>query len=193
METKQVKVHSCFQVKKGLEKDTPLSPKKCRCRQYMSVIEAATFVGRGLAQYVVTGEKSTETEEVCSICAGVDNLKKVCTACGKTGVIKSKKVFDIRGEDIIFISLDGTKNPKTTQVKKSPTLEKAHMQRAAEGNREEQARIEVYGATAREFLASLGAEIRNPDTGEVLVPGKPEPADDIKTWTGRTYDYGRGV
>jgi hypothetical protein len=173
MEIRKVLVHSCFQKKKKV-----LSPTKCRCRQYLSVMEAASLVNQGLAQYVIASEKIVESDEVCNVCAGIDNLKKTCTVCGGTGSVKHSKVFVIRGEDIIYISLDGKKNAKTTKVKKSPTIEKAHIERAyVDGNITDQSRIESYGVSNKEFLISL-------------ISGF-EPEDDASKGTGRRYDYGR--
>jgi len=180
MQIQKVLVHSCFQKGKGTEKDTPLSPHKCRCRQRISVSEAAAFVASGLAQYVVVSEKIVRTEEACPTCSGDENLRKFCTGCNKTGNVTVQNVYQVRGEDIIFISLDGKKNTKTTQVKKSPTIEKAHIERAyINNNVHEQARIEIYGTMYKEFLHSL-------------IVG-PEPPDDLKAGTGRRYDYGRNV
>lgn len=180
MQVQKVKVHHCFQVKKGFERDTPLSPDKCKCRQFISVQRAAAEVEHGLAQYVVVMEKHGETEETCNICGGLDDLKKTCQACGKTGVITIPKVYLSIGEDIVYISLDGKQNSKTTQVKKSPTIEKAHIERAyVNGNQMEQARIELYGLSIADFMRSL-------------ISGF-EPPDDLKTHTGRKYDYGRNA
>src|SRR6266481_262736 len=116
MEIKKVLVHSCFQKGKGFTKDTPLSPSRCRCKQYISVAEAADNVKRGLAQYVHIVDKVLSLDDICSVCGGIDNLKKSCQQCAGTGQIKIKKPFTIPGEDIIFISLDGKRNTKTTQV-----------------------------------------------------------------------------
>lgn len=178
MEIKKVLAHTCFQTGKGFAKDTPLSPKKCRCRQFVTLAEAAAEVALGVAQYTVVVDKFVEVEDTCSICANVDNLRKSCQACGGTGVSKTVKVLTVRGEDIIrTVSEDGRSKTVTTQVKKSPTIEKAHIERAAEGNTEEQARIEAYGASNKDFLLSL-------------ISGY-EPENNPKTGTGRDYDWGR--
>ena len=180
MELKKVLVHTCFQIGKGFNEDQPLSPKKCRCRQWVAVPEATKNVELGLAQYVVIKREEVEVEEVCNNCTGAENLKKSCDQCGKTGLVKVKVYRLIRGEDIIFISLDGKTNSKTTQVKKSPTIEKAHIERAyIDGNEEEQARIDVYGIMNKEFVTSL-------------IVGF-EPVDDPVKMTGRKYDWGRKI
>lgn len=181
MEIKNVLAHTCFQRKKGMERDTPLSPKKCRCRQYVTADQATIEVARGLAQYVVTFDKTIEVEETCSVCGGQDNLKKTCKNCAGVGVVKISQRVQIKGQDIIrTVSEDGTKNITTTQVKKSPTIEKAHIERAyVDGRRDEQLRIEEYGALTKDFISSL-------------IVGY-EPEDDRDKGTGRRFDYGRSV
>ena len=188
MEIQKVLVHYCFQRKKGLEKDTPLSPKKCRCRQFVTVAEAEIFIKEGMAQHVVLLEKPYETDELCSTCMGDEKLKKTCTHCKMTGQVRVTKFVKILGPDIIFISQDGRRNTKTTQVKKSPTIERAHIERAyCHGDKkhelkraqEERARIEIYGELNREFFHSLTVGF--------------EPPDDPRTGTGRKFDYGRSI
>jgi hypothetical protein len=181
MQIKKVLAHTCFQLGRGLAKDQPLSPKKCRCRQYVSVTEAAAEVALGLAQYVVAVEKVITTEEVCRVCANLDPYKKSCVACSGSGITVHKNVELVRGEDIIrTVSADGKDNVTTSKVKKSPTIEKAHIERAYINNLQaEQLRIEAYGAL-------------NADSINALITGY-EPEDDLKTHTGRRYDYGRAL
>lgn len=181
MEIKKVIAHTCFQRKKGIERDTPLSPSKCRCRQYVSANQAEVEVSLGLAQYVVVLDKTIELEEVCRVCAAQDNLKKTCKNCAGIGVVKISQRVQIKGQDIIrTVSEDGTKNITTTQVKKSPTIEKAHIERAyVDGRRDEQLRIEEYGALTKDFISSL-------------IVGY-EPEDNRDKGTGRRFDYGRSV
>jgi hypothetical protein len=181
MEIKKVLAHTCFQRGKGLAKDAPLSPKKCRCRQYVSVAEAEAEIKLGLAQHVVASEKTVEYSEACPICTADEVLIKFCDMCKNTGLVKVKRIVPILGADIIrTVSHDGKKNTLTTQVKKSPTIEKAHIERAyVDGNEIEQLRIEIYGASIKDFIQSL-------------VVGE-EPVDDPRTGTGRTFDYGRTV
>lgn len=181
MEIKKVLAHTCFQTGKGLAKDAPLSPKKCRCRQFVSVAEADVEIKLGLAQHVVISEKTVEIAEACPICTADDVLMKFCDMCGNTGLVNVKKVVAVLGPDIIrTVSEDGTTNTLTTQVKKSPTIEKAHIERAyVDGNEAEQFRIELYGISGKEFIQSL-------------VVGD-EPEDDQRNGTGRTFDYGRTV
>lgn len=177
-EIRKVIAHSCFQKGKGFLKDQPLSPRKCNCRQRVSVQEAAVEVSLGLAQYVVATTRAVEVEETCDLCT--EALRKTCKKCLGTGLIKVQKEVEVRGQDIIrTVSLDGKKNILTTQVKRSPTIERAHIERAIEGNQAEQLRIELYGASCKDFIKSL-------------ISGS-EPEDNPKTGTGRKFDYGRSV
>jgi hypothetical protein len=147
----------------------------------VSATEAATEVALGLAQYVIASEKIVEVQEACPICTANEVLMKFCQVCGNTGLITVNRIVTILGKDIIrTVSADGKRNTLTTQVKKSPTIEKAHIERAyVDCNKVEQLRIEVYGETAREFIQSL------------IVGFEPE--DDERTFSGRNYDYGRTV
>lgn len=180
MDQKKVLAHTCFQRGKGFAKDTPLSPKKCRCRQYVTVAEAAAEVALGMAQYVVVIDKMIEVEEVCDICGAVDILKKSCQNCGQTGIVKRQTPLIIRGEDINLSCLCIMPSIRRYRSnEKSPTIEKAHIERAyVDGNQAEQARIEEYGASVKDFVSSL-------------ISGY-EPEDD-PIGIGRTYDYGRNL
>jgi hypothetical protein len=189
-EIRKVLVHSCF----DKESDTPLMPKGCRCRTWKSTTEAAKLVESGIYRYVLAFEKTVQTEEICPNCSNDKNLKKTCIQCDKTGTVLVTSKYPVLGEDIILASEVSKENIKTVKVKRAPTLEKAHIQRAViSGNVHEQMRIEEYGETGFLLLGSLGAEVRNRKTGEIIVKGHPEPKDDIKTGTGRRFDYGRSL
>lgn len=177
----KVLAHTCFQLESGAAPDKPLTPKKCRCREYISKKQAAAEVALGVAQYINIVDKILEIESVCPTCDQQDMLMKSCHQCSGTGRCLIKKAIIVPGVDIIrTVSLDGKRNTKTTQVKKSPTLEKAHLERAwVSNNKEEQERIELYGISQKEFIKSL-------------ISGY-EPEDNIKTWTGRKYDFGRSI
>jgi hypothetical protein len=203
MEIRKVLAHTCFQRKKGFEEDTPLSPKKCRCRQYVTVEEARVEVERGLAQYT-TVFKPSRAEEDCPVCGALDPLKKTCVCCGGIGKVYVTRQIPVLGDDIIrTVSPDGKRSLKTTQVKKSPTIEKAHIERAnVSDNKEEQERIEAYGESIAWNLESLGARLRQVTLGKVgkikevvkvLSEGTPEPKNDEKKHTGRRYDFGRAL
>jgi len=178
MEIRKVLVHSCFERGEGFAKDTPLIPSKCHCKRYISVAEAEAFVKLGLAQHVL---KIMEfVDNVCDICGGEEILKKTCLGCLGAANVTVTRILNIPSEDIIFISLDGKTNTKTVQVKKSPTIEKAHIERAyVDGNEIEQARIESYGELNKEVWA------------ELVVGAEPE--DTPATGQGRSHDYGRSI
>lgn len=134
----------------------------------------------GAAQYVVIAVKIEKSTTLCLICNQIPQFQKGCLGCGGKGVLDIKKRFPVYGHDIIRnVNEEGQRNT-TTKVKKSPTIEKAHMERAyVDGRQDEQLRIEEYGAITRDFIKSL-------------ISGY-EPADDQKTGTGRRYDYGRSI
>ncbi len=179
MEIKKVLAHTCFKRKKGDGYLAALSPKKCSCRRYITVAKAEEEVRIGAAQYVVIGYKEVETEATCPICFNT-SLKKICDSCEHTGLIKTKKPEPIYGQDVIrTVGPDG-RNILTTKVKKAPTIEAGHILRAyVNARRESQLRIEEYGRLSKELISSL-------------ISGF-EPADDLKTGTGRRYDYGRPI
>src|SRR6266850_7126380 len=130
MENKKVLAHTCFQRKKGMERDTPLTPKKCRCRQYITVEEAAKEVALGVAQYVLAVDKIVDADQDCQICGAVDKLKKSCQWCKGTGIVRTGTHIKIDGRDIIrTVSIDGKRNVLTTKVKKAPTIETSHILR----------------------------------------------------------------
>jgi hypothetical protein len=56
---------------------------------------------------------------------------------------------------------------------------------------EAQERINIYGDSIQLGFATYGASLRRGT--EILFEGKKEPEDDLKTHTGRRYDYGRSV
>jgi hypothetical protein len=190
MEIRKVLVHSCFDKKS----DIPLTPKDCRCRRWKSADEAAKLVRDGTYRYIVVSGKSVQIEETCPICSDDKNSKKNCIGCNRTGKVLVTADYPVLGEDIILASESGKENTKTVKIKKAPTLEKAHIQRAyISGVAHEQMRIEEYGESGFMLLGSLGAEVRNRKTGKIIVKGHPEPEDNEATATGRRFDYGRSL
>ena len=204
--------HTCFQRKKGMVRDTPLSPKKCRCRQYVTVEEAAKEVELELAQYVLAVDKIVEADQECPICGNLDKLKKSCTWCKGTGTVHAGLHIKIPGQDIIrTVSRDGRKNVLTTKVKKAPTIESQHILRglgAIGGSQyasrdrwdeyemlvlKERIRLLVVGIVSSEQFDEAWrlwlTDIEKP----FLMPFREEPKDDLKAGTGRRYDYGRPV
>jgi hypothetical protein len=190
MEIRKILVHSCF----DRESDTPLMPKGCKCRRWRTADEAARLVQSGTYRYILASEKTVETEETCPTCSNDKNLKKNCAGCNRTGKILVTSKYPVLGEDIILASESGKENTKTVKVKRAPTIEKAHIQRGyLSGSTHEQMRIEDYGESGFMLLGNLGAEVRNRKTGEIIVPGHPEPEDNEKTGSGRRFDYGRSL
>jgi hypothetical protein len=212
METKKVLAHTCFQRKKGLERDTPLAPKKCRCRQYVSAAAAAKEVALGVAQYVLAVDKFIETDQDCQICGGVIKLKKSCSWCKGTGVVKAGTHIKVDGQDIIrTVSIDGKRNVMTAKVKKAPTIESAHILRAlgiVDGSQtasrerwdeyemltlKERIRLLVDGITTSEQFDLMWRLWMADMSRPFPLPLRIEPQNDQKAGTGRRYDYGRSV
>jgi hypothetical protein len=210
--TKRVLVHTCFQHKKGTEADTPLSPKKCRCRQYMSAVEAAKEVSIGAAQYVRAVDKIIEADQDCVICGSVERLKKSCQWCKGTGIVKAGVHIKVDGEDIIrTVSADGKRSILTDKVKKAPTIESNHILRGLgllEGNEnasrdrwdeyelltlKERIRLLVeQRITSDEFDDQWRAWLSDTNKPFPLAL-RSEPKDDLQAGTGRRFDYGRPV
>src|SRR5579859_2238264 len=95
MEIKKVLEHTCFQ------KDHPLSPINCRCRRYISTVQAAKLINEGSAQFVIKSYKNFPVEEICSVCNGQDKLKQSCSFCKSIGKVTLNKTIPVYGEDII--------------------------------------------------------------------------------------------
>ena len=185
---KKVLVHSCLKKEQGWDEDSVL-PDGCRCRRWITVLEAKGFVDTGEAAFVTVLRRGGESEADCHICGKLPEYQKHCTACEGTGIIKTKKDVSIRGENIVFVS-NLKKTPRTA------TIEKAHIERKLMSKAKEfreESRIDAYERLTVEFLGELGAEVRESKTGEITKPGIPEPADDPKLHTGRRYDYGRAL
>lgn len=204
-------VHTCFQHKK-IGPDTPLSPKKCRCRQYIAAAEAAKEVALGVAQYVRTVDKIVEADQNCLICGGLDPFKKACAWCRGTGTIRAGVHIKIDGEDIIrTVSLDGKRNTLTDKVKKAPTIESNHILRGlgiiagsqgASRDRWDEYELLTLKERIRLLVESTTTSVDFDDAWRDWIADteKPfplslrsEPKDDLNTATGRRFDYGRPV
>jgi hypothetical protein len=180
MEIKKVRVHTCTQRIDGYIE------KKCKCRKFATLAKAEQLKDDGFAANVVISYKTIKIEDICPICSNDSNLKKSCNLCGKTGqVLKEKHSFEY-GEDIYMTPFQRT--PRTA------TIEEEHIEYAfIKGDRDAVRRIELYHQLDQLSLAKLGAELRDPKTGDILFEGTPEPANDPKTATGRDYDFGRPI
>jgi hypothetical protein len=212
MEIKKILVHTCFQHRKGMGADTPLSPKKCRCRQYISVADAAKEVSLGIAQYVRTVDKIVQADQDCLICGGVDKLKKACQWCKGTGIVRAGVHIKVDGEDIIrTVSTDGKRNTLTDKVKKAPTIESNHILRGLgilAGNQDasrdrwdeyelltlkERIRLLVKNQISSDEFDNQWRSWLTDTEKPFPLPLRSEPKDDLQTGTGRRYDYGRPV
>ena len=204
MEIKKVLEHTCFQLKG----DGPMSPRKCRCRKFVTVEQAKTKVSLGLAEYVHVGDKIVVTEQDCTHCN--EQYRRSCRECSGTGKITKREKTPVHGEDIIVtVTPDGLRN-LTVKVKKSPTIEAKHILRGVENS--------DFGTRARERwdeykMLTLKQRVRLLVTDQMSAyefdnlwmlwtldmeqpfPAtlRSEPADDLKTHTGRRYDYGRSM
>jgi hypothetical protein len=207
MDTKKILEHTCFQ------RDNPLSPVGCRCRKYITTVEAAKLITQGSAQFVVKGYKTASIEEDCPLCAGQEKRVRSCVMCKRTGKVTVNKKMEIYGDDIIItIGSKGKRLANATAKKtpRSPTIEQGHIERlvGAIGNSTQAAsnRIDEYEMlTLKERLRLLVVNY-NLEAFEiawalwVLDPAcefpmklRLEPVDDAKTHTGRRYDFGRSV
>jgi hypothetical protein len=206
MEIKKVLAHTCR--KNGTERNEFLSTKKCRCRQYITIEDAAQEVASGIAWYVVLFRKSIEIDAECPTCLNSDKLKRTCRQCQGTGLIKVEKPFEIEGPDIVRIRTTSSDGKK---IRKAPTLEEGHILRGlgaiGHGQKAARDRWDEYELlTLKERIRLLVAGIVTSaqfddawrqwitDTEKNFpLPLKQEPEDDQKTMTGRRFDYGRNV
>lgn len=180
MEIKKVRVHTCNQRIEGYIVD------RCSCRKFVTQEKAEQLKDDGVAANVITSYKTIDVEDNCPICDGADNFKKSCRVCGKTGkVLKKKNIFEY-GEDIYMRPF--LRTPRTA------TIEEEHVEYAyIKGDKDAGRRIELYHQLDQLSLVKLGAQLKDIKNGEILFEGTPEPEDNPKTATGRTYDYGRTI
>jgi hypothetical protein len=180
MEIKKVRVHTCNQKLDGYIQA------KCRCRKFVTLAKAEQLKEDGFAANVITSYKTIEVEDKCPICDGLDNLKKSCKVCNSTGIVLKQKTHFEYGSDVYMTSV--MKTPRTA------TIEEEHIEYAyIKIDKDAIRRIELYRHLDLLSLAGLGAELRDPKTGDILIEGTPEPENDPKTATGRLYDYGRSI
>lgn len=207
MDIKMVLEHTCFQ------KDDPLTPVRCKCRKYISTIEAAKLITQGTAQFVVKGYKDFSYEEACSQCTGDEKLKRSCDLCKNTGKVTIHKKLEVYGEDIITTVTEKGKQLANATAKKtprSPTIEEGHIERlvGAIGNHPEAAadrilEYELLTLKERLRLLTVNNDLKTFEAAwqdwlldtnqEFPLELRREPVDDFKTHTGRRYDYGRSV
>jgi hypothetical protein len=205
--TRVLKEHSCFQ------KDHPLTPVRCRCRKYITEAEAAEKIRNGTAQYVIKSYKNLTVEEVCPVCFGDEKLVRSCSFCGKTGKVNVTKPLPVYGEDIIVTVAEKRgklANATSKKTPRSPTIEKNHILRGvglmyagAEAANERWDEYELLTLKERIRLLSPRVPVELFDQAwnlwmvDTTLPFpfilNSEPEDDLKTGTGRRFDYGRSI
>lgn len=172
--------HACYSPHLGEQK-----PRRCRCRKRISLLDATKMVEKGFAQWVILSRNLIKTIEICPICQN-DALKKGCQNCKGTGEVERVYPNDILGTDIVLVTAGSPDSEgktvyrpvKSLKTPRVATIERSHIEKAyLDGNKEEQDRIEAYGLMTLEARIEMGI--------------KPEPADDPKTGTGRSFDRGR--
>ncbi len=177
--------HQCLEqelIAVGKREPTGKKP-KCRCRQQVSPEVAAKLIADGRAKHLVVGRAYVNVDVLCQLCKGDETFIN-CALCGGKRTMKEQRPIEtFNREAIVATSVDRTSRKYRPSVAaKTPrvaTIEKAHIERNAEGRGDARERLEAYGQMIKEFQASL-------------IVGY-EPPDDPKTMTGRKYDYGRPV
>ena len=204
MVTKMVLEHTCHQAK------DPLTPVRCKCRKYISMIEAAKLITQGVAQFVEKGYKDFSYEEACSQCLGDEKSKRTCDLCKNTGKVTIHKRQAIYGDDIIITVSEAGSNTTAQKTPRSPTIEEGHIERlvGAIGNHPEAAadrilEYELLTLKERLRLLTVNNDLKTFEAAwqdwlldtnqEFPLELRREPVDDAKTHTGRRYDFGRSV
>jgi hypothetical protein len=189
---RESRVHHCISqemVAQGLEEPPA---KKCKCREKIDYKRADAKVKAGEARWVVTARERGTREVVCSLCKGEEAVKN-CAQCAGSGKQTEAAVWDTYNYDIVLVSQASAdlkeKKYRPALAMKTPrvaTIESEHIERAyVEGNKDAAARIEEYGMLILEARTFIGKD--------KIFAIKPEPLDDPKTGTGRTYDFGRAI
>lgn len=136
--------------------------KRCRCREFISNVEAQDLVNRNAASWIIIERVRGIREETCGLCHGDKDVKN-CAMCRGKGAVLNVVEEDIKSYDIVLIS----SKPKDAKEKKyryalalkTPrvaTIEEEHIIRAyVDGNKEAQMRIEEYRNLERARLDDL--------------------------------------
>ena len=162
--------------------------KKCRCRQRITEEEANKMLDEDRARRVVTKRWYEPIDIACKLCKGDPEVKR-CARCFGVGTEKVNATREEYGNAIVAVSaqsVDKEDKYRPAQALKTPrvaTIEKKHIYRAylskGKDGQEDKERIEAYGLMILETQASL-------------ISGY-EPEDDIRTRSGRRFDYGRAI
>lgn len=197
----EILVHHCISqemVAQGLEQPPA---KKCNCRLMILRSTANEKVKNGEARWVVIKRERGVQDVPCRLCKGNPEIVN-CANCKGKGTEPKHVVWDTFNERQIVLvsqaSIDAKeKKYRPALAMKTPrvaTVESEHIERAyVDGNKEAQARIEEYGNLIQWELQELGAQLNDRETGEEIIPGKPEPENNRNKGEGRDYDYGRAI
>lgn len=211
---KQVKVHSgCIGQSKVARRFAEPPAPKCRCKKLTDFHEADTLVKQGMAAWVVTKRTRGAVELNCPLCAHMTDIeKKTCGRCKGTGLVVENKIWEDFNNDIVLLGDDKEGFKEVTP--RVATIEEEHIEGAYIYDVPYVLdRIKEYASMIQEQLADFGAELKDGQTGEVVVPGRPEPKNERrsyppgsitfsdgsknKTWwhtaEGRDFDYGRAL
>ena len=188
----QSKVHHCYEQEMvAMGKLEPRKP-KCRCRKMVDYKAANEMVQVGEAMWFVVSRERGMQMVTCPMC-GKNEPSKSCDVCKGTGVTSVPVVWDTYTNDIVLI----THRTKTNKIStpRVATIESEHIERAYGGSltetrprqwvgdgREARMRIEEYGQLTQWVLQEFGAEIHEFRTKQVLIEGRPEPRNEVKSY-----------
>lgn len=186
------RVHHCIEQIKVAEERIEPPARRCRCRKYVPIAEATAMVKDGEASFIVTKRVREAIEEVCHLCSG-DKEVKNCANCFGTGKELGSIVREDYGNDIVLVSRPPAdkkeKKRSSALAAKTPrvaTIEASHLILAYVLDvKEARDRIEEYGRLILDARTFIGKD-RHPAIGV-------EPSDDIRTRTGRKYDWGTTI
>ena len=180
------RVHHCISQEMVAQGFDEPPARRCRCRKFVTLVEATLMVKLGEAKWAVVARKRVPVEKACPLCHGSDDVMNCANEC-KDGKVEVFEEIDSYNNDIVRVSRAAV-NKKERKYRpwlamKTPrvaTIEAKHIVRAYhDGVKEAQERIEEYGRLDREMIADL------------IVGFEPE--DNPEKGTGRRYDFGRSV
>ncbi len=210
----KVKIHEgCIgQANVALRRTEPPAP-KCRCKKMIDFHDADTLVKQGMAKWVVTKRDRGAIEVPCPMCLQMSDVeRKTCGKCKGTGKTVENRIWESFNDDIVLLGDDKEGFKQVTP--RVATIEVNHIEGAYIYEYPYVLdRIKEYGTMIQWALQDFGAQIKDGETGEEIMPGRPEPRNERKSyppgtitfkdgttnkcwwWTaeGRDYDYGRTI
>jgi hypothetical protein len=194
---KPSRVHTCvFQEQVAMNKQQPNPARTCRCRKLIEYKDANDWVKWGDALWVVTKWEGGSEERVCNLCKAEGDFRS-CDNCKGTGKTQVGIFWATYNGDIVLVNHRTKSNRISTP--KTPTIEKGHIERFIlfKGQddkvaKEAQERIEEYGRMNQLNLQSLGAELRDLKTRELLIAGIPESENSVKSYPPGTFTFRDG-